>query len=72
MFQWMLKLLCTWNPLCPKDYVELTSEKKKAKPEEYKRKNDRKGHRVRYKCLDFWFLSQGCTVRRLNRDFNKV
>lgn len=28
MFQWMLKLLYTWNPLCSEDYVELTSEKK--------------------------------------------
>lgn len=38
MFQWMLKLLCTWNPLCPKDYVELTSEKKKQNQKNTKEK----------------------------------
>lgn len=67
----MLKLLYTWNPLCSEDYVELTSEKK-AKPEKYKRNNERKSHRVRYNRLDFWLISQGCIARTLNRDFNKV
>ena len=27
-FQCLLKRLCTWNPLCPEEYVEITREKK--------------------------------------------